>query len=66
MSFGAFWGLESLKKRKNLAIMMWSILTTHPYILTLEVNPKEYLELFESKYLNKKHKGIQRIIWPWF
>ena len=30
-----------------------------PCILTLAVNPKEYLEIFESKYLNKKHKGIE-------
>ena len=31
-----------------------------PCILTLAVNPKEYLEIFESKYLNKNHKGIKK------
>ena len=30
-----------------------------PCILTLAVNPKEYLETLERKYLNKKHKGIK-------
>ena len=29
-------------------------------ILTLVVNPKKYLELFEDKNLNKKHKGIKK------
>ena len=29
-------------------------------ILTLAVNPKKYLELFEDKNLNKKHKGIKK------
>ena len=26
----------------------------------LAVNPKEYIELFEDKYINKKHKGIKK------
>ena len=29
-------------------------------VLTLAVDPKEYLKLFESKYLNKKHKGMKK------
>ena len=32
----------------------------NPCILTLAVNPKEYLELFEDKNLNKKHKGVKK------
>ena len=32
----------------------------NPCILTLVVNLKEHLELFESKYLNKKSKGIKK------
>ena len=32
----------------------------NPCILTLAVNPKEYLELFIDKKLNEKHKGIKK------
>ena len=32
----------------------------NPCILTVTVNPKEYLELFEDKNINKKHKGIKK------
>ena len=28
--------------------------------VTLAVNPKEYFELFKSKEINKKHKGIKK------
>ena len=28
-------------------------------ILTIAANPKEYLEMFEDKNINKKHKGIK-------
>ena len=27
---------------------------------TLAVNPKEYLEIFKGKYMNKIHKGIKQ------
>ena len=29
-------------------------------ILTIAANPKEYLEIFEGKSSNKKHKGIRK------
>ena len=32
----------------------------NPNIITLTVNPKEYFEVFRSKEINKKHKGIKK------
>ena len=32
----------------------------NPCYVTLAVNPKEYLELFEDYYTDKKHKGIKK------
>ena len=32
----------------------------NPNIITLAVNPKEYFEVFRSKEINKKHKGIKK------
>ena len=32
----------------------------NPCIVTLAVNPKEYLEIFKDRFLNKKHKGIKK------
>ena len=32
----------------------------NPNVVTIAVNPKEYLEIFRSKDLNKKHKGIKK------
>ena len=29
-------------------------------LVTIAVNPKEYIEIFKSKDLNKKHKGIKK------
>ena len=31
-----------------------------PYLVTLAVNPKEYLEYFKRENMNKKHKGIKK------
>ena len=46
---------------------IFSVTLCNPCILTLAVNPKEYLEIFDNKKLNKKYKSIKkRIIWPWF
>ena len=33
---------------------------SNPYLLTLAVNPKEYLEMLTDLLLNKKHKGIKK------
>ena len=32
----------------------------NPNVVTIAVNPKEYIEIFKSKDLNKKHKGINK------
>ena len=32
----------------------------NPNIITLAVNPKEYFEVFRSKEINKKHKGVKK------
>ena len=32
----------------------------NPNIITLAVNPKEYFEVFRSREINKKHKGIKK------
>ena len=54
MSFGEF-----LNKKKKLGYFDIEHID-NPCILTLAVNSKEYLEIFESKYLNKKHKRIKK------
>ena len=30
-----------------------------PYVFTVAVNPKEYLEEIDSQFVNKKHKGLR-------
>ena len=32
----------------------------NPNLVTIVVNPKEYIEIFKSKAINKKHKGIKK------
>ena len=32
----------------------------NPCFLTIACNPKEYYELFENSYINKRHKGIKK------
>ena len=32
----------------------------NPNVVTIAVNPKEYLEVFRNKELNKKHEGIKK------
>ena len=32
----------------------------NPTVVTIALNPKEYIEIFKSKDLNKKHKGIKK------
>ena len=36
-----------------------------PCYVTLAVNPKEYFEYFESEKVNKKHKGIKKVLLAW-
>ena len=33
---------------------------TNPIILSVNTNPKEYFELMQNHYVNKKHKGLAR------
>ena len=57
-----FWdifGTRKEQKRKKLGYYEIKHID-NPCILTLAVNPKEYLELFEDKNVNKKHKGIKK------
>ena len=56
-----FWDiLGARKEQKRKKIGYYEIKHINNLcILTLPVNPKEYLELFEDKNLNKKHKGIK-------
>ena len=56
MSFETFLEQEKYKKRKSYEIEN----IDNPCVLTLAVNPKEYLELFEDKNIDKKHKGIKK------
>ena len=51
-----FWGRKKQQRKKLGYFEIEHI--DNPCILTLAVNPKEYLELFEDKNLNKNHKGI--------
>ena len=49
------------KKRKEKKLGYYEVENiNNPCILMLAVNPKEYLELFLDKKLNKKHKGIKK------
>ena len=63
MSSGTLLGQENNKKEKKLAYYEFEHID-NPCILTLAVNLKEYLELFEDKNLkntealNKVHLGL--------
>ena len=57
-----FWdilGARKEQKRKKLGYYETELLD-NPCILTMVVNPKDYLELFEDKGVNKKHKGFKK------
>ena len=57
-----FWdifGARKEQKRKKLGYYEIEHID-NPCILTLAVNPKDYLELFEDKNLNKKHKKVKK------
>lgn len=57
--FWEIFGVRKEQKRKKLGYFEAERID-NPCILTLVVNLKEYLELFEDKNLNKKHKGIKK------
>ena len=62
--------VSKIYKRFDSSLVFWSGFSVRRYygvehiddpcLLNLAVNPKEYLELFESKYLNKKHRGMKK------
>ena len=57
-----FWDVfNARKKNKRKKLGHYGIENiSDPCLLTLAVNPKEYLELVKSRYVNKKHKGIKK------
>ena len=57
--FWEIFGARKEQKRKKLGYFEIEHID-NPCILTLAVNPKGYLELFEEKNLNKKHKGTKK------
>ena len=57
-----FWNIFGARKesrRKKLGYYQTENIS-NPYLLTLAVNPKEYLEMLTDLLLNKKHKGIKK------
>ena len=58
----AFWDIFGARKEQKIKKRGYYEIEhiDNPCILTLTVNPKEYLELFEDKNSNKKHKGVKK------
>ena len=57
-----FWNILGARKesrRKKVGYYETENIS-NPYLLTLAVNPKEYLEMLTDLLLNKKHKGIKK------
>ena len=57
-----FWDIIGFKKEnKQKKLRYYEIENiNNPCLLTLAVNPKEYLELLKDRLLNKKHKRIKK------
>ena len=57
-----FWQHFNIHKPKNKKLLgLYEVESINdPCLVTLAVNPKEYLELFKSENVNKKHKGIKK------
>ena len=49
---------ESRKKKMGLFALEQD--GTNPIVLSVNANPKEYFELTQNHYVNKKHKGLAR------
>ena len=57
-----FWeqfGVKQENTRKQLSLYEIEHIDD-PCFLTIAANSKEYIEYFESEYINKKHKGIKK------
>ena len=57
--YGDNFGVRKEQKRKKLGYFEIEHID-NLCILTIAENPKEYLEMFEDKNINKKHKGIKK------
>ena len=57
-----FWNIFGARKeRKRKKLRYYEIENIdNPCVLTLVVNPKEYLDLLKDRYLNKKRRGIKK------
>ena len=57
-----FWNIfGARKKNRRKKVGYYEIENiSNPYLLTLAVNLKEYLEMLKDLLLNKKHKGIKK------
>ena len=57
-----FWqqlGVRNVNTQKQLALYEIEHIDD-PCFVSIATNPKEYIEYFESEYINKKHKGIKK------
>ena len=57
-----FWqqfGVRNVNTRKQLGLYEIEHIDD-PCFVSIATNPKEYIEYFESEYINKKHKGIKK------
>ena len=56
-----FWDTFGARKEKRKKLGYYEIENMdNSCLLTMAVNPKEYLELLKDRVLNKKHKGIKK------
>ena len=57
-----FWEQFGVHKPENQKVLGFYEVESinDPCLVTLATNPKEYLEYFKSKSINKKHKGIKK------
>ena len=59
---GDFWAqfnVQNKKLKKQVGLFETESINI-PNIITISINPKEYLEEFEDLSINKKHKGIKK------
>ena len=57
-----FWeqfGVQNKELKKKVGLFETESINV-PNVITISINPKEYMEEFEDSTVNKKHKGIKR------
>ena len=52
--------LRDVHRKKKMGLFALEQDGTNPIILSVNSNPKEYFELTQNHYVNKKHKGLAR------